>query len=396
MLCGPERSGYTEERGMKKLAIIGASYLQEPLVEKAKAMGIETHVFAWQCGDVGEYSADFFYPISIVEKDEILEKCREIRIDGICSISSDLAAITVNYVANHMGLIGNSPECALVSTNKHEMRLCFERHGDPSPKSILVKSVQDLEGVPLRYPVIVKPTDRSGSRGITKLESAHGLEEAIERAKEQGFENAALVEEFAEGQEYSVECISWQGKHTMLAITKKYTTGAPHFVETGHLEPAPLDENMYRAVERTVYHALGSLGIAYGASHSELKISPEGVIRLIEIGGRMGGDFIGSDLVRLSTGFDFVKAVIQTALGIKPQVVKNTTAAAAVRFILSREDVDSLEQLKQEAPELLFASDVRQIENAEITESASRFGYFIFTAGNSKALEKYLPPERGD
>ena len=63
---------------MKKLAIIGASYLQEPLVEKAKAMGIETHVFAWQCGDVGEYSADFFYPISIVEKDEILEKCREI------------------------------------------------------------------------------------------------------------------------------------------------------------------------------------------------------------------------------------------------------------------------------------------------------------------------------
>ena len=68
---------------MKKLAIIGASYLQEPLIEKAKSMGIETHVFAWAAGDVGEKSADYFYPISIVEKDEILKRCREIGIDRI-------------------------------------------------------------------------------------------------------------------------------------------------------------------------------------------------------------------------------------------------------------------------------------------------------------------------
>lgn len=87
---------------MKKLAIIGASYLQEPLIEKAKSMGIETHVFAWAAGDVGEKSADYFYPISIVEKDEILKRCREIGIDGICTIASDLAVITVNYVANNI------------------------------------------------------------------------------------------------------------------------------------------------------------------------------------------------------------------------------------------------------------------------------------------------------
>ena len=81
---------------MKKLAIIGASYLQEPLIQKAKSMGIETHVFAWAANDVGEKSADYFYPISIVEKDEILHKCREIGIDGVCSIASDLAAIKLN------------------------------------------------------------------------------------------------------------------------------------------------------------------------------------------------------------------------------------------------------------------------------------------------------------
>ena len=103
---------------MKKLAIIGASYLQEPLIEKAKSMGIETHVFAWAAGDVGEKSADYFYPISIVEKDEILKRCREIGIDGICTIASDLAVITVNYVANNMGLTANSIACTEKSTNK--------------------------------------------------------------------------------------------------------------------------------------------------------------------------------------------------------------------------------------------------------------------------------------
>ena len=153
----------------KKIAIIGASYLQEPLISKAKEMGIETHVFAWQVGDVGEKIADYFYPISIVEKEEILQKCQEIHVDGICTIASDLASITVCYVAEKMGLSGNSMQTGLVSTNKYEMRKCFEEHSDPSPKSFLVETVDDLKTVKLEYPLIVKPLDRSGSRGITKI-----------------------------------------------------------------------------------------------------------------------------------------------------------------------------------------------------------------------------------
>ncbi len=241
---------------MKKLAIIGASYLQEPLIQKAKSMGIETHVFAWAADDVGEKSADFFYPISIVEKEAILCKCREIGIDGICSIASDLAMVTVNYVAQQLGLTGNSVECTEKSTNKHKMRQCFEQNGDPSPRSILVDSTDDLRDISLNYPVIVKPTDRSGSRGITKLESSAGLQEAIDRAKGLSFERRALIEEFAVGQEYSVECISWCGEHHFLAITQKYTTGAPMFIETGHLQPAAVSEEQLQQVKEVVFHEL--------------------------------------------------------------------------------------------------------------------------------------------
>ena len=376
---------------MKKLAIIGASYLQEPLIQKAKQKGIETHVFAWAAGDVGEKSADYFYPISIVEKEQILDKCKEIGIDGICSIASDLAAITVNYVAANMRLTGNSMASVEVSTNKHAMRKCFEKNQDPSPKSIRVCSVEDLDGVDLDYPVIVKPVDRSGSRGITKLDNSEGLKEAISRAKEQGFEKCALVEEFAEGEEYSVEFVSWHGEHEFLAMTKKYTTGAPMFIETGHMEPAPVGSDVLEKVKRIVTHALSSLGIENGASHSELKISKAGDIKLIEIGGRMGGDNIGSSLVELSTGYDFVSAVIDIALGIKPNYQKSKENFAGIRFIFTEKDLEVYRQLMSENPSILVEKDIREITSEKVVDSGSRFGYFMFAGADREVIEKYLP-----
>lgn len=376
---------------MKKLAIIGASYLQEPLIRKAKEMGIETHVFAWQVGDVGEKIADYFYPISIVEKEEILYKCQKIGIDGICTIASDLAAVTVCYVAEKMNLCGNSIQTGLVSTNKHEMRKCFEKNGDPSPKSILVESVADLKNEELHYPLIVKPLDRSGSRGITKVTQMSELESAIERAKEQGFEKKALVEEFAEGKEYSVEFVSWAGKHTFLALTEKFTTGAPGYVETGHIQPANIEEGQLIKVEDTVRHALNSLGIKVGASHSEIKIDNQGNIKIIEIGGRMGGDFIGSHLVRLSTGGDFVEAVIKCALGEKPDVkVINTGNVAAVRFILNHRDREIIQNFVDEKSERIVSYEIENNDGTDVTDSASRWGYCLATFSDYEAAHRFV------
>ena len=377
---------------MKKLAIIGASYLQEPLIQKAKSMGIETHVFAWAANDVGEKSADYFYPISIIEKEQITQKCREIGIDGICTIASDLAVITVNYVANQLHLNANSMECTRLSTNKHLMREAFEKNGDPSPRSILVEDVTDLSGITLQYPVIVKPLDRSGSRGITKLESAEELREAIENAKEQGFEKKALVEEFASGQEYSVEFISWKGKHHFLAVTEKFTTGAPHFIETGHVEPARLSDEMCEQVKRVVSHALDSLQITMGASHSEIKIDQDGNIRLIEIGGRMGGDYIGSHLVEWSTGVDFLENVICVALGQDINIVSNHKPyAAAIRFVFGKDDLETLNIIQREHPEYLKVVDVSDDIEGNVADSSDRHGMYLMVAENREAFEQYLP-----
>ncbi len=332
----------------KNLAIIGASYLQLPLINKAKEMGYVTHVFAWAANDVGEEAADYFYPISITEVDQIAEKCKEIGICGICSIATDLGNYTVNYVANKLGLPGNTMECTRMSTNKHLMRRAFERCGDPSPKSVLVDLNTDLTKINLEYPVIVKPTDRSGSRGIFKLESPIKLEKAVKAAIDAGFEKKALIEEFVEGQEYSVEGITFNGVHHILAMTLKFTTGAPHFIETGHLEPAPVDDDVFQKTAGIVMHALDSLGIKNSASHSEVKIDTNGRIKIIEIGGRMGGDCIGSDLVWYSTGIDYLRAVIQVACGIEPNLnVEHNPIPVKVNFMFSMDDVKAMNRIKE-------------------------------------------------
>ena len=363
---------------MKKIVIIGANDFQNQLILKAKEMGFETHVFAWQDGSIGERTADYFYPVSIVEIDEILEKCKEIKPDAVATIASDLANITVSKVAAGLGLPGNTPECIEISTNKYAMRSAFAHAGIPTPAFYKVDQAQD-ELYKMKLPVIVKPTDRSGSRAITKIMDFKDLEGAIQDAVDQSFEKKAIVEEYIEGNEYSYETISYRGKHTNLAVTKKYTTGAPHFIETGHCEPSDLSKETLEKVHKTMYAALDALKITDGASHGEFKVTPEGDIRIIEIGSRMGGDCIGSDLVPLSTGYDFMEMVIDVACGKEPQIVRKTEPKEArIHFLFTEEDVEKMRAYEAAHPEEIYRISELDMNHAgHVSDSSTRIGYYI-------------------
>lgn len=378
---------------MKKIAIIGASRLQNPLILKANELGLETHVFAWKSGDVGESTAYKFYPISITEKGKILQKCREIGIDGVCTIASDLANITVNYIARNLGLNCNSKECIELSTNKYNMRKAFLQAGCPSPKFILASLSTPIEVIEeMKFPLIVKPIDRSGSRGIQKINAIDKAYEAIKEALRVSFADKILVEEFFEGREFSVEHISWEGKHYFLSVTEKFTTGSPNFIEKGHLEPARVTTKEKRIIMSEVEKALDSLKIRNGASHSEIKINDQGEVVIIEIGSRMGGDFIGSNLVELSTGYDFLKAVIDVALGIPPVLPKTTKQDFALsRFIFDTDDKHSLKEAEQDKNINLYDSYCSESFKKPIEDSSSRHGFYIISAKNESDITKYIP-----
>ncbi len=371
---------------MKTLAIIGASYLQLPLVKKAKEMGLHTICFAWAEGAVCKDEADEFFPVSIVEKEQILEVCREKQIDGICTIASDVAAPTVAYIAEKMGLVGNSYEVAIRANNKYLMCQAFSVAGIPCPAYKMITCFEQLNTKTLQIPLIVKPTDRSGSLGITKVERLEDLHDAVETALQCSFKHEAIVEEHIEGREISVEFISYQGAHYPLQITDKVTTGAPHFVELEHHQPADLSEEQYAQIYDLTKRALDSLGVTNGASHSEYKITADGRVYVMEIGARMGGDFIGSDLVMLSTGYDFLKGVIDVALGRFEVPVFGETHFAGVYFLC--EETKQLQTIIKEAK-------LPQIVRAEITDkvlrpvlcSADRSGYLIYQAGTKLIIK---------
>ena len=178
----------------------------------------------------------------------------------------------------------------------------------------------------------------------------------------------------------------------MLAVTKKYTTGYPHFIETGHMEPPELSEIEMNRVKEFIPKALTALEIENGASHSEFKLDADGNVRIIEIGSRMGGDCIGSHLVYLSSGYDFVRMVIETALGQEPELTPaHEPMCAGIRFVFTKKDLDVLEEIKSKSPELLqMVSEMEPVGEHQVVDSGSRFGYYILAGKNQAEIKDWL------
>ncbi|MGI0107077.1 ATP-grasp domain-containing protein [Salinimicrobium sp. WS361] len=367
-----------------KLAIIGASYLQLPLVKKAKDMGIETHCFAWEEGAVCKKYCDHFYPVSVLDKEIILQYCRDIKINGITTIATDIAVPTISYVAEKLNLISNSYQTALWATNKGLMRGCFHNEDVSSPKFLIVEKHEEKFLEELDFPVIVKPVDRSGSRGINKVYNPEMLESAVNMALEESLSSTAIIEEYIVGDEVSVESISWQGEHYILAVTDKVTTGPPHFVELEHHQPSGKNKEILEDIVALTNQALNSLKVEYGAGHTEIKIGKNNKAYVVEVGARMGGDFIGSHLVELSTGYDFLEAVIFVALNkfTVPHFNKRTFSGV---YFLCKES----EKIK---PYFILKNNFdvqKEIQNEElkyVTNSNDRSGYLIYCAENKPKL----------
>ncbi len=366
-----------------KIAIIGASYLQIPLVLKVREMGLKSICFAWEKGAVCREYCDKFYPISILDKEQILKICQMENVAAITSISSDLAVPAISYIADKLGLVANSVDSSLISTNKYLQRSAM------CNKGILVPEFENFKNLSLdvvkdrfRFPIVIKPVDRSGSKGVVVVNGTKNLDKVIEYSKNESLCGEIIIEEFIEGVEISVESISWEGNHTILAFTDKVTTGFPHFVELEHHQPSKFwNSKLHDNISKIVIKSLNTLGIKYGASHSEFIITRDDEVYVTEIGARMGGDFIGSHLVMLSTGFDFVKSIIQVSLNQRPVIEFNNYQKSGVCFYTNKSKwVADFVNLKHKS---VVEYHLDKLKVGPIRESSERSGYFIY-AGDKK------------
>lgn len=288
-----------------RLAIIGASTGQVALCVKAREIGVETWCFAWERGAVCRNLVDHFMPISITERDRITELCEEAEIDGVVTNGSDATTLVAAYVASHLGL-PTTPYSTLCAI------------GDKSRVRKLTNGVDELCALKYnkaswmgRYPCVVKPCRGTGKLGVSFARDAEQMAEAVAYA---GKEGEVLVEEYVEGRELSVESISCRGKHYVVQVTDKVSGPAPHFVELAHHQPADLSPSLRAKIERVVPRILTAIGFTDGATHTELKHDGTEVY-LIEVNLRGGGDEISNRLTFLSSGIDYVRCMIDVALG---------------------------------------------------------------------------------
>ncbi len=371
----------------KKIAVIGASYLQLPLVERAMSLDIETHCFAFEEGAICRNFCTKFYPVSILEKEEILDYCKTIGINGVLTIASDLAVPTVNFIAETLRLSGNSTSSSLICTNKYLMKETLAKEGFNVAKFYSVSSINDLRKLDsLCYPLIVKPVDRSGSIGVNKVDSDMELETAFKTALNYSIKKEVVIEEFIEGYEISVEAISMNKSHFVLAFTDKVTSGSPYFVELEHHQPSRIDGRLKMEILKLIPRALSSLKIYTGASHSEFIITKDAKIYINEIGARMGGDFIGSHLVELSTGYNYLDGVIDSALGINNKPVITENMHSGVIFTTS-ENNDRMSEISPDDPFVVEYKPTTKIKK-KFTKSGDRNGYFIYQSDKKIEFDK--------
>ncbi|MCH1982944.1 ATP-grasp domain-containing protein [Ruminococcus sp. OA3] len=378
---------------MKKVMILGASAGQMPMIRKVKELGYELAVVDYNDRAVGIPYADKFYHASTIDTDAVVRAAKDYKPDGITTVQTDMPMRAVAEACRELHIPGISPEAALNATDKEKMMEAFKRAGVSSPW-FYAFAPDDTDAFILgkiQYPCVVKPADNSGSRGVSLAENGQDALGAIAYARSHSRNGRIIVEEYMTGPEVSVEVMMLSGEANVLAVTDKLTTGAPHFIEMGHSEQSRLGAEITEKIKRLAKQAMLAVGAAEGPGHVEIIVTSKGA-KVVELGARLGGDFITTDLVPLATGVDFLKAVIQVACGERPDMTPKFHRGSAIRFIPAGEGIiRGIEGMDEAAkiPGIMKVECLRTIGDRipPLTSSLDRAGYVIAQADNPEQAE---------
>lgn len=323
---------------MKKIMVLAAGLLQIDVIEKAKSMGYYLLAVDGNPKAAGFNVADKAICADIVNEETMLKIARDEHVDGVIHPCSEVSMAVMGRINDELGLSGISREQAICATNKHLMRKAFEKGNAPSPKSILAQDAEDawsrLQNE-FDTDAILKPSRNSGSRGIAKVSrnmDKGDFIRAYDEALSESRDHSVLIEQFIEGPEFSIEMIVWRGDIHVLTVTDKKTTGAPHFVELGHNQPSCFSATDVETLKAAAVAGVRALGVNNCACHAEAKLM-NGKAYLMEVGARLGGDFISTELTHLSTGIDMVAAAIDVALGVEPDLsAKEEPKGVCIRY----------------------------------------------------------------
>lgn len=373
---------------MKKILILAAGILQLPVIKKAHELGLYVIAADGNPNAIGFKYADKAICVDITSEEKMLQIAIDENIDGVIHPCSEVSMNVMGYINDQLNLSGISREQAIISTNKHLMRKAFENGNAPSPKSYNTldsDNAWDIFINKFEISAILKPSRNSGSRGIAKVDRNIDKDEfqsLYDRALSESKDKSVLIEEFIDGPEFSVEIIVWNNQVNVLTITDKKTTGSPYFVELGHNQPSCYSQEIQFKIASAAVQGVKALGVNNCACHAEIKIQNDKAY-IMEIGARLGGDFISTVLTPLSTGIDMVAAAINCSLGIEPNLnTDNKTNGVCIRYFTPKpglfEKINNIDCLKDKRVyEYEFYNTQIGHYVPEIKSSLDRFGHVI-------------------
>lgn len=308
---------YMEKR--KTLLLLGGSKAQLVAIHSAKKLGYRTIVCDYLPHNPGRHLADTFYPISTTDKEAVLDVAREEHIDGIVAYGSDPAAPTAAYVSEKMGLPGMPAALATTFCDKHLFRAFLQREGFNVPQSVFVESdASPKDFGKLLYPLIVKPTDSSGSKGVTVVGSPEELPAALDYAFSKTRGGGVIVEEFIQRDHPHVieaEIFVVQGKVSSWGLMNSIRdTQTNPLLPAGYTLPLQLSEERMNLVRRETSRLVEVSGVRFGAFNMEMIIDRHERLFFLDVGPRNGGNML-PEFISAASGKDVVKATLRAAVG---------------------------------------------------------------------------------
>ena len=374
----------------KSILVFGVGELQRSIVRRAKLKGLFT-IGIDPCADaVCKDEVDAFEIVGGQDFEGTCAVIEKYGIQAIVTAATDKPLIMMARVAEKYGFPFFSVETAQWSTDKFQMKKRFLEGSIPCAKGRLVRCVE--ETADMVYPVIVKPRDNSGSRGVKLCRTKEELEQSMTEALEYSKLDSVLVEEFIEGPEYSIEGLHYDGKSEVIQFTEKKTTEFPYNVELGHIQPANISEENKVKIREIVAKIGKALKFENCPSHTELKINEHGIF-VIETSPRLGGDYITSTLTPLSTGVNVEDELLKISLGEKISPCPQSVQYSGVRFFAFEEGnmikhiLDS--NFVKTWPHVVdFSFNLKEGDCVnQITSSLNRYGHLTLIAGNRASIE---------
>lgn len=306
---------------MKKLMLLGGLRYLIPVIKKAQRMGIYVITCDYLPDNIAHKYSDEYHNVSIIDKEAVLKLAMALEIDGIMSFAVDPGVITAAYVAEKMNLPSAGPyESIKILQNKNLFRAFLEEYHFNVPKARSYSSVEEAlkDFEVIDHPIMVKPVDSAGSKGVTKVSAREELMPALDRAMASSFSKTIIIEDYLESKGYSSDsdCFSVNGKLEVVTFSsQRFDSGSPNpYTPAAFSWPSSISYDNQLYLKSELQRLIKLLEMQSSIYNIEVREALDGKAYIMEVSPRGGGNRL-SEVISRASGIDLITYAIQAALG---------------------------------------------------------------------------------